>query len=144
MGVFGTGKIWRGCGCSEASRIRRCPLALGDRLRAPWPLGRSPRRGGENDEDQSRYHAASVAAAILLPRPYNPRPLRPRPRSIGLVGDKLALIGPLLKRLHRKTASLDDVWYVTSRTTRLNVRYGSLADIGKPIRDVRFAPISGH
>ena len=25
-----------------------------------------------------------------------------------------------------------------------NVRYGSLADIGQPIRDVRFAPESGH
>ena len=25
-----------------------------------------------------------------------------------------------------------------------NVRFGSLADIGQPIRDVRFAPESGH
>ena len=69
------------------TEYRRCPPALGDRLRAPWPLGRSPRRGGENDEDQSRDHAASVAAAIFLPRPCNPRPLRPRSRAIGLAGD---------------------------------------------------------
>src|SRR6478735_8281271 len=87
MGVFGTGAIWRGSGCSKASRIRRCPLALGDRLRAPRPLGRSPRRGGQNDEDQSRYHAASVAAAIFLPRPCTPRPLRSGSRAIGLAED---------------------------------------------------------
>ena len=32
-------------------------------------------------------HSASVAAAIFLPRPCNPRPLRPRSRAIGLAED---------------------------------------------------------
>ena len=38
-------------------------------------------------------------------------------------------------------ANLDDVWgWVTPRTTLLNVRFGSLADIGARDRDVRFTP----
>ena len=42
---------------------------------------------GENDEDQSRDHSTSVAAAIFLPRPCNPGPLRPRSRASGLTED---------------------------------------------------------
>src|SRR5262245_3953338 len=91
MGAIGTGEIWRGGECSDANRNRRFPPALGDRLRASWPLGRGPRRGGENDEDQSPNHFASVAAAIFLPRPCNPRPLRPRSRAIGHAGEIAAV-----------------------------------------------------
>ena len=67
----------RGRAGADANRIQRRPPALGDRLRAPWPLGRRPRRGGENAEDQSRDHCANMAAGIFLPRPCNPRPLLP-------------------------------------------------------------------
>ena len=81
------GRFGEAVSCSDANRIQRRPPALGDRLRAPWPLGRRPRRSGENDEDQSRDHSASVAARIFLPRSCNPRPLRPRSRAIGLAGD---------------------------------------------------------
>src|SRR5262245_4720063 len=55
--------------CSDANRIQRRPPAIGDRLRAPWPLGQRPRRGGENAEDQSHDDSARVATWIFLPRP---------------------------------------------------------------------------
>ena len=81
------GRFRRGGGCSDANRIQRRPSALGDRLRAPWPHGRRPSRGSENDEDQSRDHVASLAAGTFLPRSCSHRPLFPRSRAIGLAGD---------------------------------------------------------
>jgi hypothetical protein len=35
-------------------------------------------------------------------------------------------------------------WLHPGSISREDVRFGSLADIGQPIRDVRFAPESGH
>ena len=57
------------------------------------PLGRRPRRSGENDEDQSRDHSANVAAGIFLPRPCNSRPLLPRSRPVWLAGEIAPFVG---------------------------------------------------
>src|SRR3954447_18727887 len=47
-------------------------------------------------------------------------------------------VRPLLVRSAR-----GDLW-VRQRLLKTHLRYGSLADIGQPIRDVRFAPESRH
>jgi len=49
-----------------------------------------------------------------------------------------------LPNLDLSISTSRDVWNVRSQLQGANVRFGSLPDIGQPLRDIRFAPESRH
>ena len=46
--------------------------------------------------------------------------------------------------INKQAQSSKEAGLTVCRHAKYNVRFGSLADIGQPIRDVRFTPESGH